>query len=598
MSWNKSIPILVGALSGIVFVSIIIRFGYLDQFSTSLDRLYQESTSNNSSSYLSFINSNQQALNQSISTITSLLHQLNKDDSVKSELLSRTTQAQKLLLEVQSMLVDHITLGNSSSNSLLKDSAGLSYDSISRITKQSSNHSISQNIESTIDTSLTSASSANINIETSNSRNVISTNRGTKTKCPYNFKVFVYPVVPSLPSFRYSEEARRNKTLHICQKCIFEQFSLEYILYDFFTQFCGRTYNPDEADYFYMPIIRDAEYRINLQVNNRESSSTELALLDIIENQNHAKWSELFQYTDKYWKAKNGFDHIIVIPAPVTNLRHESSRRGFFHYMMHLSEPIFLALEYSASFLQEYPFCTARKNILMPYPSTDPDLFSSRLFDKSIEKTALIFYWGGMHGDCVEVRTAMKQIMNNCSRVKEQNLQLVPPAKLTQHVRENGFRASKFCPIPIGDSPSSKRMYDVMHFGCIPVVLSDDLAWAYVSTTGGRLNQSSFSIQLPQAVVHYTAEFLLNRYANHTRDFGVLPSGVLIYDLLLQSQREGGEYVGRHYMNPLVQILLRIPVDDVLSLQRGVEFAGMSDFNHHFYIVVLIYMYLCLILNL
>jgi len=121
-------------------------------------------------------------------------------------------------------------------------------------------------------------------------------------------------------------------------------------------------------------------------------------------------------------------------------------------------------------------------------------------------------------------------------------------------------------------------MYDVMHFGCIPVVLSDDLAWAYVSTSGGQLNQSSFSIQLPQAVVQYTTEFLLHRYANHTRDFGVLPSGALIYDLLLQAQAEGGEYLGRHYINPLVQILLRIPVDDLMALQRGVDLAGMFVF--------------------
>lgn len=29
--------------------------------------------------------------------------------------------------------------------------------------------------------------------------------------------------------------------------------------------------------------------------------------------------------------------------------------------------------------------------------------------------------------------------------------------------REEGFKTAKYCPIPIGDSPSSKRMYDVMH---------------------------------------------------------------------------------------------------------------------------------------
>ena len=29
--------------------------------------------------------------------------------------------------------------------------------------------------------------------------------------------------------------------------------------------------------------------------------------------------------------------------------------------------------------------------------------------------------------------------------------------------REEGFQSAIFCPIPIGDSPSSKRMYDVIN---------------------------------------------------------------------------------------------------------------------------------------
>jgi hypothetical protein len=28
-------------------------------------------------------------------------------------------------------------------------------------------------------------------------------------------------------------------------------------VYDFLTQFCGRTMDPEEADFFYLPVIRD-----------------------------------------------------------------------------------------------------------------------------------------------------------------------------------------------------------------------------------------------------------------------------------------------------------------------------------------------------
>jgi hypothetical protein len=36
-----------------------------------------------------------------------------------------------------------------------------------------------------------------------------------------------------------------------------EQFALEFVVMDFFMQFCGRTYDPDLADFFYLPIVRD-----------------------------------------------------------------------------------------------------------------------------------------------------------------------------------------------------------------------------------------------------------------------------------------------------------------------------------------------------
>ena len=76
------------------------------------------------------------------------------------------------------------------------------------------------------------------------------------SSCPYTFKLFIYPFEHLLPSFQLAEQARRNQTYHICHKCIYEQFALEYIVYDYFSQFCGRTMNPDEADFFYIPMIR------------------------------------------------------------------------------------------------------------------------------------------------------------------------------------------------------------------------------------------------------------------------------------------------------------------------------------------------------
>ena len=51
--------------------------------------------------------------------------------------------------------------------------------------------------------------------------------------------------------------------------------------------------------------------------------------------------------------------------------------------MIQLEAPIFLNVEFSRSFIKEYPICAKEKNIVMPYPSTDPELLQGNLFYSS-----------------------------------------------------------------------------------------------------------------------------------------------------------------------------------------------------------------------
>lgn len=398
--------------------------------------------------------------------------------------------------------------------------------------------------------------------------------------CKYRFKVYVYPIPQTIRSLSISEEARRNRSLHVCQKCILEQFALEYIIYDFFTQFCGRTMNAAEADYFYLPLVRDAEFRQALELGgnrNRAPSATEQALLNIIEKNDSKMWKEVFQVPDTYWHRHHGGDHIIVMPAPVTNLRHETSKRGFFHYMSHLHAPIFLCVEYSKPFIKEYPACSVQKNIVVPYPTTDPDLFNGKLSSRKVLRSYLLYYAGGLHGDCIEIRMAMRSLMKNSTVLKDVIPRDVRPGQVE---REHGFREATFCPVPVGDSPTSKRMYDILNFGCIPVVLSDDLVWAFTESTNGPLKHLDFAIHLPQSVIQFTSERTLRHYKDNKAAFGILPvSKKLLYDILLESHRDGGDYENGYYVNPLVQILRRVPIEDIEFLRKN----GVNAGGHYRY---------------
>ena len=114
-------------------------------------------------------------------------------------------------------------------------------------------------------------------------------------------------------------------------------------------------------------------------------------------------------------------------------------------------------------------------------------------------------------------------------------------------------------------------MYDVMNFGCIPVVLSDDLVWAYTKQTNGVIHHLNFSIHMPQQVIQYSTTTLLRKFKSKQSELGILPSGRLLYDVLEESYKQDPEFINGIYVNPLVKILLRIPPDDVLALQAGVR---------------------------
>ena len=103
----------------------------------------------------------------------------------------------------------------------------------------------------------------------------------------------------------------------------------------------------------------------------------EQALIDILENGDTRAWKRVFQVTDEYWKRNEGADHILILPHPVTSYRHPKGRRGFTHYLVQLDAPIFLSLELSTMFAETYPECT-RKNMIVPYPNTDGNLYSGK----------------------------------------------------------------------------------------------------------------------------------------------------------------------------------------------------------------------------
>jgi hypothetical protein len=227
-------------------------------------------------------------------------------------------------------------------------------------------------------------------------------------------------------------------------------------------------------------------------------------------------WTRLFGLTDRYWKRRNGSDHILVFSEPLQGLGHPKGKRGSYHFIhtqRQLDPPIIISVEVSTTFVNMHPACAA-KNILLPYPVTDGRYFNGNWSRQATalllrdtetwivatattlpedERPLSVFFRAGLHGVCTPLRVSMTQDAK-CSATWQRQKQLTKDYRL-------GMRLATFCPCPGGDTASAKRMFDAILAGCIPVVLSHDFVWPLSTDIEpgniASLRSTDFSIRLP-----------------------------------------------------------------------------------------------------
>jgi hypothetical protein len=325
------------------------------------------------------------------------------------------------------------------------------------------------------------------------------------------------------PWIRFDQQARANASSHYDTDGQHVQYATELLVRELLTNphSCLRSYDPETATLFYIPYLPSMEFHQGSKYTNLNYSTSKYgqAIMDILHTQSYEAWENVFGLTSKYWKRRNGSDHILVFSEPIHGLWHPRNKRGNFHYIRtqkQIASPIVLSVELSTSFVNDYPAC-ARKNILLPYPNTDGRLFNGAFQkqarqiahniqrNQSINKAALaveqkaangrpagIYYAAGNHGTCPSVRRNLEREVQTCSSSfsiyhKEQSRRPV-----------HGMWLSTFCPAPGGDSPSAKRMFDAVTMGCIPIVLSHDFVWPFTTEfdPGLELESSAFSLRM------------------------------------------------------------------------------------------------------
>jgi len=360
---------------------------------------------------------------------------------------------------------------------------------------------------------------------------------------PIYRKVYVYPSpgenewtgqvlsdygasITSWPWQEIDNQTRAKGSNHYHPYSMHGQFATELLVREIFTHpaSCLRTHDPEEADLFYVPYLPSVEFHAGVKGRppSHKTSRFAQALLDVLERK-YDGWESSFGLTAKYWKRKQGADHILVFSEPLQGLTHPKNRRGNYHFIhsqKQLSPPIIISVELSTTFVQMYPHCAA-KNILLPYPVTDGNLFNGKLRKEAADmiqsknltsaRTALPteidlyqtndqqarpiaqWYRAGVHGSCAPLRVAMRR-----------DFKCTPSYRIHKELGSTyprGMHMATFCPCPTGDSASAKRMFDAVLAGCIPLILSDDFVWPFTTEIEPALHLRplDFSLRWPAA---------------------------------------------------------------------------------------------------
>ncbi len=319
------------------------------------------------------------------------------------------------------------------------------------------------------------------------------------------------------------ERTRQNEEFHFrLRDARAIQYTTELLVREILMnpESCLRSNNPKTASLFFVPYMVSIEWHNGTQFpKSFETSSYGQAILDIMDFQNFDSWEKVWGYTSEYWKRRKGADHILVMSEGCHGLSHPRSQAGhdvFIHAQKHMAPPIIIYKDTSKTFVNMYPHCAA-KNMVVPAPNPDGRWFNGRVdhmaeviahnasFGDSpvalphdpLHRPLAYYYKAGNHGSCRRLRQELEAAFecSSTGRYLQQQRKLLPKGYHFPHA----FRHATFCPCPGGDTPNSKRYFDAVLAGCIPLILSRDFVWPYSADIPGSrvlVQEDEFSIRL------------------------------------------------------------------------------------------------------
>ncbi|CAN1283198.1 Probable beta-1,4-xylosyltransferase IRX10 [Linum perenne] len=262
-------------------------------------------------------------------------------------------------------------------------------------------------------------------------------------------KVYVY----ELPS-KYNK-----KLLQKDPRCLTHMFAAEIFMHRFLLSSPVRTLDPNEADWFYTPIYATCDLTptgLPLPFKTPRMMRSAIQLIS-------SKWP--------FWNRTEGADHFFVVPhdfGPCFHYQEEIAiKRGIF--------PLLARATLVQTFGQRNHVCLKDGSITIP-PYAPPQKMQARHIPPQIPRSIFVYFRGLFYDVNNDpeggyyARGARAAVWENFKNNPLFDISTDHPATYYEDMQR-----SIFCLCPLGWAPWSPRLVEAVVFGCIPVIIADDI---------------------------------------------------------------------------------------------------------------------------
>ncbi|XP_042484639.1 probable beta-1,4-xylosyltransferase IRX10 [Macadamia integrifolia] len=262
-------------------------------------------------------------------------------------------------------------------------------------------------------------------------------------------KVFVY----DLPS-KYNKEIIDKEP-----RCLTHMFAAEIYMHQFLLTSPVRTLNPEEADWFYTPVYTTCDLEPGGHPMTYRSPRIMRSAIKVIST----NWP--------YWNRTEGADHFFLVP-------HDFG--ACFHYEEGIAiERGILPLLQRATLVQTFGqrnhVCLKEGSIIIP-PYAPPQWLQSHLVPPNTPRSIFVYFRGIFYdiGNDPQggyyARGARASLWENFKNNHVFDISYEHPKTYYEDLQR-----AIFCLCPLGWAPWSPRLVEALLFGCIPVIIADEI---------------------------------------------------------------------------------------------------------------------------